>query len=469
MPQGGGQQPPGGRQLDWRQLVQAVQQSNPNLPPDVLAEAVNQFLPMMNMQSQQEWRMVSLQIREQALQQREQQFMLAEQGRNQRSDTASGDRRAAIDQRSDASADRTDVQRQGIESRERTAGDNRVSRETIAKMTVDERREAHEAGLISKEAMDEANRGSREKIAEGRQETAREAEGGRNRRADQAESGRNERAEMSATVKTAVAKMSTEARREIAAQAEQGKDQRAWQAEGGRAQRAEISAETRKEIARLNANERTAVTEFLEKGRNERSERSEAGREKRFDTTQDLRERQFGDKREVEQQRLTEQGLAREGRERLAEKRMGQQQTQFTEREKRLQEGLDLRSDTTWDRLEQQKQAAMEKAQAAQWKQGAAEVKTLIDEQDKHVRTKIAASNILSASERKKMLEEADKVNSEQLAALRTRAKGGGSAPASPTAPTDQPPVEALKEGQVTTFANGQKWTLKGGKPEQVK
>ena len=41
------------------------------------------------------------------------------------------------------------------------------------------------------------------------------------------------------------------------------------------------------------------------------------GRDKRFDTTQDLRERQFGDKREVEQQRLTEQGLAREGRERL--------------------------------------------------------------------------------------------------------------------------------------------------------
>ena len=31
------------------------------------------------------------------------------------------------------------------------------------------------------------------------------------------------------------------------------------------------------------------------------------------------------------------------------------------------------------------------------------------------------------------------------------------------------PPVSALKEGQTTTFANGQKWTLQGGKPVQVK
>jgi hypothetical protein len=31
------------------------------------------------------------------------------------------------------------------------------------------------------------------------------------------------------------------------------------------------------------------------------------------------------------------------------------------------------------------------------------------------------------------------------------------------------PPVSALKEGQTTTFANGQKWTLQSGKPVQVK
>jgi len=33
----------------------------------------------------------------------------------------------------------------------------------------------------------------------------------------------------------------------------------------------------------------------------------------------------------------------------------------------------------------------------------------------------------------------------------------------------NMPPASALKEGQTTTFANGQKWTLQGGKPLQVK
>ena len=36
-------------------------------------------------------------------------------------------------------------------------------------------------------------------------------------------------------------------------------------------------------------------------------------------------------------------------------------------------------------------------------------------------------------------------------------------------APSESPPVSALKEGQTTTFANGQSWTLRQGKPVQVK
>src|SRR5216684_2484137 len=290
-----GMQQPGGRQLDWRQLVQAVQQSNPNIKPDVLAEAVNQFLPMMNAQSQQEWRQVSLQIREQALQQREQQFMLADQTR--RSEGAAN------------RENRKDIVGEQIGSREKIAGENIGSREKIA----------------------EENIGSREKIAD---------------------------------------------------------------------------------------------------------------------------------------KRLTEADLARTGRESLATRRLDQQQTQFSTREKRLQESLDLRSDTTWERLEQQKQAAIDRAASNQWKQGAADVKTLIDAQDKHVRAKISASNILSASQRKVMLEEADKVNAEQLASLRTRFKGREAGGAASPADSSIPPeaVKALKEGQVTTFENGQKWTLKGGK-----
>ena len=48
------------------------------------------------------------------------------------------------------------------------------------------------------------------------------------------------------------------------------------------------------------------------------------------------------------------------------------------------------------------------------------------------------------------------------------RGREGGAAPVAPSGGGGSPPVSALKEGQVTTFANGQKWTLKNGQPAKV-
>jgi len=272
----GGQPPPqlpGGRQpLDWRQIVQAVQQSNPNIPPDVLMQAVNQFLPMMTQQSQSEWRQVSLQMREQALQQREQQFMLAEQGKGQRA--------AGVQEGKDK---------------------DRVSKETIAKMTVDERREAMEAGLITRQEIADAQIASREK------------EGAANRG-------------------------------------------------------------SRESIAGANRDQR---------------------------------------------------------------------QQQFETRENRLQESLKLREDSTWARLEQQKQAAIQRAQAAGGKQGLAEARAVIDAQDKHIRTRIQAysqNNTMKPAERKAMLDEADAQYREEIAKLK---QVGAGAPAGPAAPPAQGPTPA--------------------------
>ena len=63
MPQGQPPQPGGGQQftpssgpLDWRQVMQKVQQANPGAPPQVLAGAVDKFLPLMNQVSQMQWR-----------------------------------------------------------------------------------------------------------------------------------------------------------------------------------------------------------------------------------------------------------------------------------------------------------------------------------------------------------------------------------------------------------------------------
>ena len=262
-PQMGQPRPPGGQQLDWRSLVQAVQQSNPNIKPDVLAEAVNQFLPMMNAQSQQEWRMVSLQIREQALQQREQQFMLAEQGRNIR---------------------------------------------------------------------------------------------------------------------------------------------------------ASESADTRRDVATIGA----------------------------------------------------------ESREKVTGQRLEQQDKQFQQREARLQESLKLREDSTWARLEQQKQALQQRVEASNGRQGLAELKAVIAEQDKHVRTKImaaSANNTMKPDEKKKLLEQADKEYNDQMEIMRNQfsAKGKGakkeSAPSSAPNPDAvvivQTPEEAAKLPPGTKYKNpdGQEFT----------
>src|ERR1700722_2763498 len=255
-PQGQPPQLPGGRQpLDWRQIVAAVQQSNPNIPPDVLMQAVNQFLPMMTQQSQSEWRQVSLQMREQALQQREQQFMLAEQGRNQRSDTASSDRRYGVDTRAD---------------------------------------------------------------------TAAAAETGRDTRAATTEEGRNAR----------------------------------------------------------------------------------------------------------------------------QEQRLGQQKEEFAQREQRLQESLKLRTDSTWARLEQQKQQAQQRVEASQGKQGLAEWRAAADAQYRYISTKIAAESAatgLHVKDKKAMLDQAEMQYNEQIGQLREkfgRSTPTGGTTTGPAAPkiSDQAP-----------------------------
>ena len=72
---GGGMsgQPQGGQpQLNWQVVLQKVQQANPGAPPAVLAAAVDRFTPLMNQQSQQQWKEIGLQMREASLGMQEQ-------------------------------------------------------------------------------------------------------------------------------------------------------------------------------------------------------------------------------------------------------------------------------------------------------------------------------------------------------------------------------------------------------------
>lgn len=129
--------PQGQQQLDWRSIVQAVQKANPNIDPAVMAKAVDQFMPMMNQQSQQEWRQLSLQIREQAIQSRETMLLTAERGRTERSTAVNDTRRQIADTNADTRLDIAGAAEEGrnrradqsVTARRDIAGDNRTQRE----------------------------------------------------------------------------------------------------------------------------------------------------------------------------------------------------------------------------------------------------------------------------------------------------------------------------------------------------
>ncbi len=65
-PQGWGQQQQQkqqqGGQLDWRTLIQAIQRANPGAPPQVIFGAVNKLVPIMNSQSQIQWKQLQSQF-----------------------------------------------------------------------------------------------------------------------------------------------------------------------------------------------------------------------------------------------------------------------------------------------------------------------------------------------------------------------------------------------------------------------
>lgn len=71
-PQGapqGGMQP--SQVMDWRQIAAMVSKANPGAPPEVIAAAVSQFLPLMTQQAQQEWKLLQMQLQQERLYQGE--------------------------------------------------------------------------------------------------------------------------------------------------------------------------------------------------------------------------------------------------------------------------------------------------------------------------------------------------------------------------------------------------------------
>lgn len=497
MPQGGApmqQQQPGGgmggqqQSLDWRQVIQAIRQRNPNIQPAELAAAVDQFVPMMNMQSKQEWNMLRLQLQEQMVQMREKIATMQSGDRRYTADTRADTVRDQEEHRDERDVRRSDDRRYGVDTRRDTAtnaeeGRNRraelsaSTRAEIAKQNDTTRREiaaATEAGRTDRadlsdgtkraiagmsdatrrdiaEAM-ERGRNTRQRDQEGaRDDRLERTEQGRDRRANQAEEGRDRRAQLSAATRTELASISAAARKEITDQLEAGRDKRA-----------ELSADTRKELGKLSTNARKEITSTLEAGRDRRSGAAEEGRDRRAGSAEEGRNRR-ADQSEAGRNQRGAATLAERGRE-------------FGIKEDRLERGL-------VDRLERTKEAARAHAQhegaTADKARALADIRLWEDAEKAHrdfVAKWIATNrDVINVKEREKiMTEERDRYaqSVKEIGELRKQygPAGGGGGRGSTSAPAggDTPPISALKEGHVTTFENGQKWTLKNGKPFKV-
>lgn len=270
------QQPPqpqgwdqGGGGFDVRQIIMAIARANPGVPPQVLAKATDQAIRTF----------VPVQLREQALQQAAMlglaRIGATERGQDIRAETAEG-AQATV--------------RRGQDIRAETAAQNRFSREEIARMSDETKRELVAEGILSRQEIAEAQIGERrseaeqrtavqEKGIETRAATAQRGQDIRAETAAQAEAGRMKRAELSADTKREMTKLSLETRREIAAAAEAGKDYRTSYQEGARTQRTQLSNEARKEIAGMSVEARKELTQYLEGGRMERSEQARTSRE----------------------------------------------------------------------------------------------------------------------------------------------------------------------------------------------
>lgn len=190
---------------------------------------------------------------------------------------------------------------------------------------------------------------------------------------------------------------------------------------------------------------------------------------------------------------MTTQRLEQAGE--LAKARIEQQkaaeagkQGRFDAREARLSASTAVRQDQSWQRLEMQKQDLERKVQQGGDKQALSQWRAIVDAQHKRA-TEIIQSNSkmsdLPEADRKALLAEQNAAYAEQIAAMRGKmsqpAQGAPAASAAPIAPAAAPPVinppsaanapplAVLKPNTITTFQNGQKWTIgPDGQPKQV-
>lgn len=141
-PPSGGFTPPGpggqGGPLDWRTAVQAVVRANPGIEqnPRALARAVDHYLPLMNQMSQQQWREMTLAVRQSGIESREAIARTYEAGRDRR-----------LERSEEGRTERTEITEGGRSTRAETAEAGREGRSQRAESGRQQRFESREKRL----------------------------------------------------------------------------------------------------------------------------------------------------------------------------------------------------------------------------------------------------------------------------------------------------------------------------------
>lgn len=190
-------------------------------------------------------------------------------------------------------------------------------------------------------------------------------------------------------------------------------------------------------------------------------------------------------RKEMTTQRLKQTGELAQARIDAAKATEAGKQGRFDAREARLAASTAVRQDQSYQRLEQQKQDIERKVQQGGDRTALSQWRAIVDAQHKRATEIIQSNSVMSGfkdEEKKALLDEQRAAYEGQIAAMRGKLSQPAGAPspvspaavpapaaATPAATDSAPPLGVLKPNTITTFANGQKWTIgPDGQPKQV-
>jgi hypothetical protein len=400
-----GGQPQGQGSLDWRTIVQGVVRANPQVrDPRVIAAAVDRFLPLMNQQAQQEWRMAALQMR------------------GQIADTQAATREDVVRQQQEGAGQRVAAQQEGAGQRVAAQQEGATGRTNLQQEGASERQDK-----ALKERSDELDR----REAELDKRTA-ELEKGRNTRAGATIASRENIAEKAEEGKTARTGATITSREKIAKEGEEGKDYRA-----------NLSAESRADIARLNKQSQFALQEYLEAGRETRSARAAGERGREADqsdaTKRALAQLSASTRADIERQReaaageRTQAGItsregiagrAEAGRKDRADQAEAGRQGRFDVNQERLDRQSALRDDQKHQILDAQRQRLENQIATNKDRNLLAQWRLLLDAQHKRATEIIGSSYMNNDADRKKLVAEEDQFYNSKIEEMNSMMAG---------------------------------------------